>query len=395
MLAGAGAIRRMVFSNFMFEGFGPVPELLARDRDGRGRVRGLQPFRAREPVRGGRVRAPVRDCRVAARLRPAQRRRRRRQRLAFHEFESPFGGERRWFSCRPSSPDVVVIHGHRGDRHGNVQVVGATSVIEEQARAGKTVVATVEQLVDSYELRETPELTVVPGMLVSRIAEVPYGAHPTGMYRLYDADYRHIARVRRGQPRSRALRRPISREVTARRPPRRTSGASGSRGSSRCGRIPTSATTSTGTATDGGHERRRSRRSWSTRPPGEIADGERRLRRHRACRCSRRTSRRPPMRPEVSLLFESGILDPNPTHLALGVGDFRLMNARHVDPRPALRAQPPAARRDRRRLPRRRRGRRLREHQHDDHRRRLPASRRSGCRGAAARTTSHPPPDRP
>lgn len=31
--------------------------------------------------------------------------------------------------------------------------------------------------------------------------------------------------------------------------------------------------------------------------------------------------------PEVSLLFESGILDPNPTHLALGVGDFRLMNA--------------------------------------------------------------------
>ena len=30
--------------------------------------------------------------------------------------------------------------------------------------------------------------------------------------------------------------------------------------------------------------------------------------------------------PEVSLLFESGIVDPNPTHLALGVGDFRLMH---------------------------------------------------------------------
>src|SRR5579871_266048 len=30
--------------------------------------------------------------------------------------------------------------------------------------------------------------------------------------------------------------------------------------------------------------------------------------------------------PEVSLLFESGILDPNPRHLALGVGDFRLMS---------------------------------------------------------------------
>src|SRR5262245_11655447 len=30
--------------------------------------------------------------------------------------------------------------------------------------------------------------------------------------------------------------------------------------------------------------------------------------------------------PEVSLLFESGVLDPTPTHLALGVGDFRLMS---------------------------------------------------------------------
>lgn len=30
--------------------------------------------------------------------------------------------------------------------------------------------------------------------------------------------------------------------------------------------------------------------------------------------------------PNVSLMFESGIIDPNPTHLALGVGDFRLMH---------------------------------------------------------------------
>jgi glutaconate CoA-transferase subunit A len=65
-------------------------------------------------------------------------------------------------------------------------------VIEEQARAGKTVLATVERLVDPAEIRATPEHTVVPGMLVSAIAEVPWGAHPTGMFRLYDADYEHI-----------------------------------------------------------------------------------------------------------------------------------------------------------------------------------------------------------
>ena len=30
--------------------------------------------------------------------------------------------------------------------------------------------------------------------------------------------------------------------------------------------------------------------------------------------------------PDVTLVFEAGIVDPNPTHLALGVGDFRLMH---------------------------------------------------------------------
>jgi len=112
-------------------------------------------------------------------------------RIRHHQYQSPFGDER--VVLLPAlSPDVVVIHGHRGDHQGNVQVVGATAVIEEQARAGVTVLATVEQLVDASEIRATPAQTVVPGMLVSRIAEVPYGAHPTGMYRLYDADFAHI-----------------------------------------------------------------------------------------------------------------------------------------------------------------------------------------------------------
>ena len=76
------------------------------------------------------------------------------QRIRHREFESPFGGER-VVLLPPVSPDVVVIHWHRGDRHGNVQIWGATSVIEEQARAGATVVATVEQLVES-RIRATP-----------------------------------------------------------------------------------------------------------------------------------------------------------------------------------------------------------------------------------------------
>src|SRR5690606_29926478 len=74
----------------------------------------------------------------------------------------------------------------------NVHILGATAVIEEQVRAGKTVVATVEELVDPVELSRRHADLVVPGLLVKKVAVVPYGAHPTGMYRLYDADYEHI-----------------------------------------------------------------------------------------------------------------------------------------------------------------------------------------------------------
>jgi glutaconate CoA-transferase, subunit A len=190
MLAGAGALRRMVFSNFMFEGFGLCRNFSRAIETGAVEFEDYSHFAlaSRFAAAGlGLPFASVRSLIGSDLLRDADG----GDRLSHRELESPFGGGT--VVLLPSvSPDVVFVHGHRGDSHGNVQVEGATSVIEEQARAGKTVLATVEQIVDSAALKAAPHHTVVPGMLVSRIAEVPYGAHPTGMYRLYDADYQHI-----------------------------------------------------------------------------------------------------------------------------------------------------------------------------------------------------------
>jgi glutaconate CoA-transferase, subunit A len=191
MLAGAGALNRMVFSNFMFEGFGLCRNFSRVIERGevafedyshfalacRFAAAGLGlPFTAVRSLLGSDL---LTDAGGAPRI-------------EHQEIESPFGGGR-VVLLPPAAPDVVVIHGHRGDRHGNIQVEGATAVIEEQARAGTRVLATVETIVEESEIRAAPEQTIVPGLLISRIAEVPYGAHPTGMYRLYDADYEHIA----------------------------------------------------------------------------------------------------------------------------------------------------------------------------------------------------------
>ena len=190
MLCGAGALKRMVFSNFMFEGFGLCRNFSRAIESGSIEFEDYSHFSlaSRFAAAGqGLPFAAVRSLLGSDLLGTDGG----SPRITHREYESPFDGER--VVLLPAmSPDLVVIHGHRGDAHGNIQVIGATSVIEEQARAGRKVLATVEQLVDSAELRATPYHTVVPGMLVSGIAEVPYGAHPTGMYRLYDADYAHI-----------------------------------------------------------------------------------------------------------------------------------------------------------------------------------------------------------
>jgi acyl CoA:acetate/3-ketoacid CoA transferase alpha subunit len=190
MLCGAGALGRMVFSNFMFEGFGLCRNFSRAIESGAVEFEDYSHFALASRFSAAAQGLPFTAVRslLGSDLLGSDG---GVQRIRHQVLESPFGGER-VVLLPPVAPDVVVIHGHRGDHHGNVQVWGATSVIEEQARSGVTVLATVEQLVDAAVIRGTPERTLVPGMLVNRIAEVPYGAHPTGMYRLYDADYAHI-----------------------------------------------------------------------------------------------------------------------------------------------------------------------------------------------------------
>jgi acyl CoA:acetate/3-ketoacid CoA transferase alpha subunit len=180
----------MVFSNFMFEGFGLCRNFSRAIESGAVEFEDYSHFALASRFSAAGLGLPFAAVRsllgsdLAGEDDGVQR-------VRHVVFQSPFGDER-VILLPAAAPDVVVIHGHRGDASGNVQVTGATAVIEEQARAGKVVVATVDRLVDTADIRATPNQTVVPGLLVSRIAEVPYGAHPTGMFRLYDADYDHI-----------------------------------------------------------------------------------------------------------------------------------------------------------------------------------------------------------
>jgi hypothetical protein len=97
------------------------------------------------------------------------------------EQKCPFTGES-YLVVRAIRPDIAFIHAHRADVEGNVQVFGMSSIIEEQARASKKVVVSVEEIVPRSEIARHPAATLLPGFMVDAVVEIPFGAHPAGMY---------------------------------------------------------------------------------------------------------------------------------------------------------------------------------------------------------------------
>jgi glutaconate CoA-transferase, subunit A len=88
----------------------------------------------------------------------------------------PFTGEQ--LTAVPAlNPDVTVIHAQRADARGNVQLWGLVGVQKEAVLAAKRSIVTVEEIVD--ELTPMPDAVVLPSWVVTRVAEVPGGAHPS------------------------------------------------------------------------------------------------------------------------------------------------------------------------------------------------------------------------
>jgi glutaconate CoA-transferase subunit A len=100
------------------------------------------------------------------------------------------------------NPDVTILHAQRADRRGNVAIHGIVGAAREAALAARTLVVTVEELVD--ELGPAMNGIVLPHWVVSAVAHCPGGAYPSyaqGHYARDNAFYQRwdaIARERDG-----------------------------------------------------------------------------------------------------------------------------------------------------------------------------------------------------
>lgn len=104
------------------------------------------------------------------------------------EYDCQISGER-LVAIPPVRADVALIHGQKADRRGNVQIHGTMGNDIEFAKVCSRVIVSVEQIVETEELLQDPELTRLPEHLVDAVVELPGGAYPSSCLPYYDVDY--------------------------------------------------------------------------------------------------------------------------------------------------------------------------------------------------------------
>ncbi|MDE3100631.1 MAG: CoA transferase subunit A [Chloroflexota bacterium] len=88
----------------------------------------------------------------------------------------PFTGEQ--LTAVPAlNPDVTIVHAQHADRRGNVLLWGIVGVQKEAVLAAKRTLVTVEEIVDRLEPRASS--VVLPARLITAVAPVPGGTHPS------------------------------------------------------------------------------------------------------------------------------------------------------------------------------------------------------------------------
>lgn len=86
------------------------------------------------------------------------------------------------------NPDVTIVHAQRADALGNAQVWGLVGTQKEAAFASARVIVVVEELVDEAVIRQDPNRTIIPGLIVDAVVVEPWGAHPSYAQGYYDRD---------------------------------------------------------------------------------------------------------------------------------------------------------------------------------------------------------------
>lgn len=190
LLVGGGAVDRLIYGGGSLDRFGRLSHVNAAIEAGTLRVEEYSSLSIAFRYLAGSLGIPfipiksLRGSSLLERLRAQPE-----PEVAF--VEDPFCGERQ-LVLKAMTPDVAVVQAQACDEEGNAWIMGPKWDSPEQVKASERTIVITERVVPTEVIRREPERCVVPGLVVSHVVELPFGAHPTSLYREYDYDAAHI-----------------------------------------------------------------------------------------------------------------------------------------------------------------------------------------------------------
>ena len=190
LLVGAGAVQRIIYGGGSLDRFGRLACVNRGIEDGSLVAEEYSSLSVAFRYLAGSLGLPFIPIRS---LRGSDLITRIRERSAsdLAEVTDPFTGES-WPVLKPLRPDVSVVQVQAADADGNAWILGPRWDNTEQVRASQRTIVIAERIVSGDVIRQNAERTVIPGLFVSHVVELPFAAHPTSVYRAYDYDARHI-----------------------------------------------------------------------------------------------------------------------------------------------------------------------------------------------------------
>ncbi len=191
LLAAGRVITKMEVAYSGIETIGPAPNVRRRIEDGDLQVEDYTNLTMTMRLYGGAIGVPFMPTKsmLGSDLEKKSLMKRLEEKMAV--VACPFTGEA--VALVPSiNPDVGVIQVQRVDTDGNVQIDDALASDVDGLKASDMKIVLAEEIVSTDVIRKDPKKTVVPGLMVDFIVEVPHGAWPTAMYNFYDYDQDHI-----------------------------------------------------------------------------------------------------------------------------------------------------------------------------------------------------------
>jgi glutaconate CoA-transferase subunit A len=190
MLVGAGAVARLIYGGGSLDRFGRLNCVNRGIEDGSLEAEEYSSLSVAFRYLAGALGIPfipIRSLRGSDLL--AQIKEKSGTNLA--NITDPFTGED-WPVLKPLLPDVAIVQVQVSDEEGNAWIMGPRWDNLEQVRASQRTIVITERVVTDETIRQNPERTVIPGLFVSHVVELPFAAHPTSVYRAYDYDSEQI-----------------------------------------------------------------------------------------------------------------------------------------------------------------------------------------------------------